>query len=76
MQTKTYTSLESTLHLSIYDKTAAKKRWALISLQNLFFGRRNNLSLCILFAMFAMLRSQKSLRKDPITGHSFIKYNG
>ena len=47
----------------------------MISHQNRFFGRRNNLSPYISFwrvAMFAPWRSQKSLRKhkDPVTANS------
>ena len=66
--TKTYTSLVLTLFLSIYDKTA------LISLENPFYGRGNNLSPYISFLALCNVCSVKSWckRKDTITGNLFI----
>ena len=71
IQTKTYTSLQSTLSLSILEKDRSEKRWSLSKIG--FFRRRNNLSPCIPYE-FAPRRAQKSLcnHEDPITGNSLI----
>ena len=69
IRTKTYTSLQSTLSLSIHEKDRSEKRWSLSKI--VFFRRRNNLSPCIPYK-FAPRRAQKSLcnHEDPITGNS------
>ena len=69
IRTKTYTSLQSTLSLSIHEKDRSEKRWSLSKIG--FFRRRNNLSPCIPYK-FAPRRAQKSLcnHEDPITGNS------